>query len=69
MVTVGMSLNLKQDNHLRRTRDRSRENRDEFVIYISANKVYAEAGCPFSARSNYIRMSAQCPTHLHLSQL
>ena len=56
------SSKLKQETHLRWTRDRSRVNWDEFVHYQRwANAVYAEAMRQFSVRSQDVLINAQCP--------
>ena len=55
------AFDIKQGAHLRWTRDRSRDNWDEFVHYQRrANAVYAEAMCQFSVRSWDVLMNAQC---------
>ena len=47
-----LAFDIKQEAHLRWTRDRSRVNWDEFVQYQrSANAVYAEAMHQFSVRN------------------
>ena len=52
MTTALYAFDLKQEAHLRWTRDRSRVNWDEFVLYQrKANVVDAEAGRQFSVRS------------------
>ena len=58
----------KQGAHLRWTRDRSRDNWDEFVHYKRrANAVYAEAMRQFSVRSRDVLMNAQCSSDLEVS--
>ena len=57
-----LSFDIKQGAHLRWTRDRSRDNLDEFVYYQRrAIAVYAEAMRQFSVRSRDVLMNAQCP--------
>ena len=56
------AFDLKQEAHLRRTRDRSRVNWDEFVHYQRRVKaVCEEAMHQFSVRSRDVLMNAQCP--------
>ena len=52
MMTAGLlAFDIKQGAHLRWTRNRSRDNWDEFVRYQRrANAVYAEAMRQFSVR-------------------
>ena len=51
---------LKQEAHLRWTRDRSRVNWEEFVqCQVRANETYSEARCRFSARNRDVLMNAQ----------
>ena len=51
---------LKQEAHLRWTRDRSRVNWDEFVhCQVRANETYSEAKRQFSARNRVVLMNAQ----------
>ena len=53
---------LKQEAHLRWTRDRSRVNWEEFVhCQVKANKTYSEAKHQFSARKGDVLMNAQSP--------
>ena len=53
---------LKQEAHLRWTRDRSRVNRQEFVhCQVRANETYSEAKRQFSARNRDVLMNAQSP--------
>ena len=53
---------LKQEAHLRWTRDRSRVNLEEFVhCQVRANETYSEARRRFSARNRDILMNAQSP--------
>ena len=57
-----LAFDIKQEAHLRWTRDRSRVNWDEFVHYQRrANAVYAEAMRQLSVRSRDVLMNAQCP--------
>ena len=56
-----LAFDIKQEAHLRWTRDRLRVNWDEFVHYQRrANAVYAEAMHQFSVRSQNVLMNAQC---------
>ena len=56
------AFNLKQEAHLRWSRDHSLVNWDEFIHYQRrANEVYTEAGLQFSVRSQDVLMNAQCP--------
>ena len=56
-----LAFDIKQEAHLRWTRDRSRVNWDESVHYQRrANAVYAEAMRQFSVRSRDVLMNAQC---------
>ena len=51
---------LEQDSHLRRTRDRSRVNCEEFVrCYVRANETYSESKGQFCARNGDVFMYAQ----------
>ena len=53
---------LKQEAHLRWTRDRSRMNWEEFVrCQVRANKTYSEAKRQFSDRNRAVLMNVQCP--------
>ena len=53
---------LKQEAHLRWTRDRSRVNWDELVhCHVRANETYLEARRRFSARNRDVLMNAQSP--------
>ena len=53
---------LKQEAHLRWTRDRSRVNWDEFVrCKVRANKTYSEAKRQFSDRNRDVLMNVQSP--------
>ena len=63
MMTAGwLAFDIKQGAHLRWTRDRSRDNWDEFVHYQRrANAVYVEAMRQFSVRSRDVLINAQCP--------
>ena len=57
-----LAFDIKQEAHLRWTRDRSRVNSDEFVHYQRrANAVYAEAMRQSIVRSRDVLMNAQCP--------
>ena len=57
-----LAFDIKQEAHLRWTRNRSRVNWDEFVHYQRrANAVYAEAMRQFSVGSRDVLMNAQCP--------
>ena len=50
---------LKQEAHLRWTRDRSRVNWEEFMrCQVRANDTYSKAKCQFSARSRDVLMNA-----------
>ena len=58
----GHAFSLKQEAHLRWTRDRSRVNWDEFVhCQVRANETYSEAKLQFSARNGDVPMNAQTP--------
>ena len=53
---------LKQEAHLRWTRDHSRVNFEEFVhCQVRANETYSEAKHQFSDRNRDILMNAQSP--------
>ena len=53
---------LKQEAHLRWTRDRSRVNMEEFVsCQVRANETYSEAKCQFSDRNRDVLMNVQSP--------
>ena len=53
---------LKQEAHLRWTRDRSRVNWEEFVRWqVRANEAYSEAKHQFNARNSDVPMNAQSP--------
>ena len=53
---------LKQETHLRWTRDCSRVNREEFVsCQVRANETYSGVKRQFSARNRDILMNAQSP--------
>ena len=57
-----LAFDIKQGAHLRWTRNRSRDNWDEFVHYQRrANAVYAEAMRQFSVRRWDVLINAQCP--------
>ena len=56
------ALGLKQEAHLRWTRDCSRVNWEEFVRYqVRANETYSEAKHQFSDRNRDVRMNVQSP--------
>ena len=53
---------LKQEAHLRWTRDRSRVNWEEFVrCQVRANETYSEAKRQFSARNRAVLMNVESP--------
>ena len=53
---------LRQEAHLRWTRDRSRVNWEEFVRYqVRANEIHSEAMRQFSDRNRYVIMNFQSP--------
>ena len=53
---------LKQEAHLRWTRDRSRFNWEEFVLcQVRANETYSEPKCQFSDRNRDVLMNDQSP--------
>ena len=53
---------LKQEAHLRWTRDRSRDNWEEFVHYqVKANETYSEAKRQFSDRNRDVLKNIQSP--------
>ena len=53
---------LKQEAHLRWTRDRSRVNWEEFVRYqVRANETYSEAKRQFMDRNRDVPMNVQSP--------
>ena len=53
---------LKQEAHLRWTRDRSRVNWDKFASYqVRANETYSEAKRQFSDRNRDVLMNVQSP--------
>ena len=53
---------LKQEAHLRWTRDRSRVNWEEFVrCQVRANEIYSEAKRQFSDRNRDVLMNVQSP--------
>ena len=57
-----LAFDIKKGALLRWTRDRSRDNWDEFVYYQRrANAVYADAMRQFSVRSPDVLMNALCP--------
>ena len=56
------AFNLKQEAHLRWTRDRSRVNWEEFVrCQVRANETYSEAKRQFSDRNRDVLMNVQSP--------
>ena len=56
------AFNLKQEAHLRRTRERSQVNWEEFVSYqMRANETYSEAKRQFSDRNRDVLMKVQSP--------
>ena len=56
------AFDLKQEAHLRWTRDRSRVNWEEFVIcQVRANETYSEDKRQFSDRSRNVLMNVQSP--------
>ena len=56
------AFDLKQDTHLRWTRDGSRVNWELFVrSQVRANETYSEAKRQFSDRSRYVLMNDQSP--------
>ena len=56
------AFDLKQEAHLRWTRDRSRVNWEEFVRYqVRANKTYSETKHQFSVRNIDVLMNVQSP--------
>ena len=56
------AFDLKQEAHLRWTRDRSRVNREEFVrCQVRANETYSEAKHQFSVRNIDVLMDVQSP--------
>ena len=60
-----LAFDIKQEVHLRWTRDRSRDNWDEFVHYQRrAKAVYAEAMRQFNVRSRDVLMNAKYPHKL-----
>ena len=62
MSNAGMFFGLKQEAHLRWTRDRSRDNWEEFVRYqVKANETYSEAKRQFSDRNRDVLMDVQSP--------
>ena len=53
---------LKQEAHLRKTRDRSRVNWEEVFRYqVRANETYSEAKRQFSGRNRDVLMNVQSP--------
>ena len=58
----GFFFGLKQEAHLRWTRDCSRVNWEEFVCcQVRANDTYSEAKCQFSDRNRDVLMNVQSP--------
>ena len=58
----GCEFGLKQEAHLRWTRDRSRVNWEEFVRYqVRANETYSEAKRQFIDRNRDVLMNVQSP--------
>ena len=56
------ALGLKQEAHLRWTRDRSRVNLEQFVCcQVRSNETYSEAKRQFSARNIDVLMNARSP--------
>ena len=59
------AFDLKQEVHLRLTRNDSRVNWDQFVHYRRiANEIYAEAGRQYCVRNNDVLVNAHCPVSL-----
>ena len=57
-----LRMSLKQEAHLRWTRDRSRDNREEFVLcQVRDNETYSEAKRQFSGRNRDVLMNVQSP--------
>ena len=57
-----LAFGLKQEAHLRWTRERSRVNWEEFVHYqVRANETYSEAKRQFSDRNRDVLMDVQSP--------
>ena len=57
-----LAFGLKQEAHLRWTRDHSRVNWEEFVRYqVTANETYSEAKRQFSDRNRDVLMNIQSP--------
>ena len=62
MPQAGICFGLKQEAHLRWTRDRSRVNWEEFARYqVRANETYSEAKRQFSDRNRDVLMNIQSP--------
>ena len=62
MINAGMNIGLKQEAHLRWTRDRSRVTWEEFVhCQVRANETYSEPKHQFSARNRDVLMNVQSP--------
>ena len=56
------SFGLKQEAHLRWTRDRSRVNWEQFVrCQVRANETYSEAKCQFGDRNRAVLTNVQSP--------
>ena len=56
------AFSVKQEDHLRWTRDRSRVNWEEFVrCQVRANETYSEAKHQFSVRNRALLLNVQCP--------
>ena len=56
------AFDIKQEAHLRLTRDRSRVNWEEFVCYqVRAKETYSEAEHQFSDRNRVVLMNVQSP--------
>ena len=62
MINAGMLFGLKQEAHLRCTRDRSRVNWKECVRYqVRGNETYSEANRQFSDRNSDVLMNVLSP--------
>ena len=62
MINAWHAFGLKQEAHLRWTRDCSRVNWEEFFHgQVRANETYSEAKRQFSARNRDVLMNAQSP--------
>ena len=65
MINAGMLFGLKQEDHLRWTRDRSRVNWEDFVrCQVRANETYSEAKHKFNNRNRVVLMNVQSPYKL-----